>query len=100
MELSEQSQESTNQASPVWRKMCRYSIYFTILGTTLSIIRYRMAMNMIKLNADKTQYSDQIGGLTDYLDTYLNTFYYLCGFTLLGLTSFIISLIMLRREKS
>ena len=100
MELSEQSQESTNQASPVWGKMCRYSIYFTVIGATLSIVRYKMAMNMMKLNADKAQYLDQIEGLTDYLDTYLNTFYYLCGFTLLGLTSFIISLIMLRREKS
>jgi|GEM_PF-2210131 hypothetical protein len=99
MELSEQSQKSESQASPVWLKMCRYSIYLTILGATLSIVRYRTAVNMTKLNADKTQYSDQVGGLTEYLDTYLNTFYYLCGFTLLGLTSFIISLIMLRREK-
>ena len=100
MELSEQSQKSENLASPVWGKMCRYSIYLTILGATLSIVRYRTVMNMTTLNANKTQHSDQIGGLTEYLDSYLNTFYYLCGFTLLGLTTFIISLIMLKREKS
>ena len=95
-----QSEKSKKQSQPisVWGRMCRYSIYLTILGLTLSIVRYRTLVNMAGPNADMSQYSAQVGGLADYLDTYHSTFYYLCGFTLLGLITFIISIIMLKRE--
>ena len=96
----ESPEKSPKKARPVWGKMCRYSIYFTILGATLSIVRYKMAINMLKLKADQSQVLDPIGGLTDYIDTYLSSFYYLLGFTLLGFISLVISLFMLRRERS
>ncbi|WP_347441653.1 hypothetical protein [Rubritalea sp.] len=44
------------------------------------------------------QHADKIDGLMAALDTYLSTYYYLCGFTLLGFITFLISLIMLLLE--
>ena len=100
MEFSQQSKESAPQAGTAWRKLCRFSLYFMIFGAAFSIVRYKMAMNVVTNTADRELYSEQAKGLTDYLATYFSTFYYLCGFTLLSLTLFIISLIMLRRCSS
>ena len=88
----------SNQTKSIWGRVCRFSIYVTVLGVTLSIIRYKMAINVAKLGGDSIQQAEQIDGLQLYVETYLNTFYYLCAFSFLGFTTFLVSLIMLMRE--
>lgn len=77
----------------IWPRMCRLSIYFTIVGATLSIYRYRIATQM----ADQ---SKQLESMITVVDAYLSSLYLTCAFTLLGFTTFILSLVMMRKSRN
>lgn len=79
----------------IWPRVCRLSVYFTIIGATLCYFRYRLASQMMDLGNQ----INQLESLPAVSESYLSTFYLMCGFTLLSCLVLILSLVMMWKAR-
>ena len=77
-----------------WTRMLRFSIYFTVFGVILGVIKYQLSLKL----ASSDNHTDQVDALNQGIASMITSFAMIGGFLLFGITSVIICLIMRSKE--
>ena len=82
----------------MWTRMLRFSIYFTVMGIILAILKLKLAAGRRRATAG-ADIDDQVEGMSQMIDEMVLSAQIMLAFVLMGVIFIVLSLIMRRREK-
>lgn len=84
----------------VWKRVCKFSAYFSVAGAILAASRYYSISQKEAIPAAARSNEQFVQQMESIHSADSNTLYLLCGFAVLNLILFLISLMMLKKEQA